>query len=134
MIVLSDLFDDVDAMMAGLKHLRHRRHEVILMHVLDPAEVDFPFGQPTLVPRPGGIARGAGRAARLRKAYLAEFGSSCATSSRLPRSSDRLRRCGPTSRWRWRCRVIWRRGSRLSQVPGSKFQVKITSITAASKP
>ena len=40
-IVLSDLFDDVDTMMAGLKHLRFQRHEVILLHVLDPAEIDF---------------------------------------------------------------------------------------------
>ncbi len=47
-VVLSDLFDDVEAMMIGLKHLRHRRHEVVLMHVLDPAEVDFPFEQVTL--------------------------------------------------------------------------------------
>ena len=45
-VILSDLFDNVDAMMAGLKHFRHRRHEVIIMHVLDPAEVDFPFQQP----------------------------------------------------------------------------------------
>ena len=47
-MILSDLFDNVDAMMAGLKHFRHRRHEVIIMHVLDPAEVDFPFEQATL--------------------------------------------------------------------------------------
>ena len=47
-LILSDLFDDVSAMMAGLKHFRHRRHDVILLHVLDPAELDFPFHQPTL--------------------------------------------------------------------------------------
>ncbi len=42
-IVLSDMFDDVAAVLAGLKHLRHRRHEVILFHVLDKAEIEFPF-------------------------------------------------------------------------------------------
>ena len=42
-IVFSDLFDDVGTLMAGLKHFRHRRHEVIVLHVLDPAELDFPF-------------------------------------------------------------------------------------------
>ena len=47
-VILSDLFDDVDSMMAGLKHLRHRRHEVILFHVLDPAELDFRFQHVTL--------------------------------------------------------------------------------------
>ena len=47
-IVLSDLFDDVEVTLTGLKHLRHRRHEVIVMHVLDPAEMDFPFERITL--------------------------------------------------------------------------------------
>ena len=40
-IVLSDFFDDVDSLVAGLKHFRHRRHDVVLLHVLDPAELDF---------------------------------------------------------------------------------------------
>jgi uncharacterized protein (DUF58 family) len=47
-VVISDLFDDVDAMLAGLKHFRHRRHDVIVFHVLDPAEIDFPFQQVTM--------------------------------------------------------------------------------------
>lgn len=46
--VFSDLFDDLEAMLAGLKHLHHCRHEVVLMQVLDPAEVMFPFEQLTL--------------------------------------------------------------------------------------
>jgi hypothetical protein len=46
--VLSDLFDDVDSMLAGLKHFRHRRHDVIVLHVLDPAEIDFPFQHVTM--------------------------------------------------------------------------------------
>ena len=47
-VIISDLFDDVDSMLAGLKHLRHRKHDVILLHVLDPAEIDFPFQQVTM--------------------------------------------------------------------------------------
>jgi uncharacterized protein (DUF58 family) len=47
-VIFSDLFDDVESMLAGLKHLRHRRHDVIVMHVLDAAEIDFPFQQVTL--------------------------------------------------------------------------------------
>src|SRR5436190_5104908 len=47
-VILSDLFDDVEPMLAGLKHLRHRRHDVIVLHVLDPAEIDFPFQQVTM--------------------------------------------------------------------------------------
>ena len=47
-LVLSDLFDDVGPMMAGLKHFRHRRHDVVVFHVLDPAELDFPFRHTTM--------------------------------------------------------------------------------------
>jgi uncharacterized protein (DUF58 family) len=47
-IILSDLFDDVPELLAGLKHLRHKRHEVVLFHVLDRAEVEFPFREATL--------------------------------------------------------------------------------------
>lgn len=47
-VVLSDLFDDADSMLTGLKHLRHRRHDVVVLHVLDPAEIDFPFQQVTM--------------------------------------------------------------------------------------
>ncbi len=47
-VVISDLFDNVSQIISGLKHFRHRRHEVVVFHVLDPAELDFPFKQTTL--------------------------------------------------------------------------------------
>jgi uncharacterized protein (DUF58 family) len=47
-VVFSDLFDDVARIMTGLKHFRHRRHEVIIFHILDPAELEFPFRDTTL--------------------------------------------------------------------------------------
>ncbi len=43
-IILSDLFDDPDKVMASLKHFRHNHHEVLVMHVLDPMERSFAFG------------------------------------------------------------------------------------------
>ncbi len=46
-IILSDFFDDIDALTRALRHLRHRNHEVILFHVLDPDELEFPFGRLT---------------------------------------------------------------------------------------
>jgi uncharacterized protein (DUF58 family) len=46
--ILSDLFDDPKRLLAGLKHLRHKRHEVVVVHVLDAAELDFPFQEATL--------------------------------------------------------------------------------------
>jgi uncharacterized protein (DUF58 family) len=47
-ILLSDLFDEIPSLLAGLKHFRHRRHEVVVLHVLDAAEIDFPFQRTTL--------------------------------------------------------------------------------------
>jgi uncharacterized protein (DUF58 family) len=42
-IVLSDLFVPADLLRKGLARLRHDRHEVIAMQVLDPDELEFPF-------------------------------------------------------------------------------------------
>jgi uncharacterized protein (DUF58 family) len=42
-IVLSDLFDKSDALIDALHHLRHKRHEVILMQVMANDELEFPF-------------------------------------------------------------------------------------------
>lgn len=72
-VVLSDLFDDVDSMMAGLKHFRHRRHDVILLHVLDPAEVDFRFQRVTLFKGMERLPEVLVEPRALRAAYLEEF-------------------------------------------------------------
>ncbi len=42
-ILVSDLFDDVDAVLRGLRHFRHKRNEVVVFHVLDAAEIRFDF-------------------------------------------------------------------------------------------
>ncbi len=47
-IIISDFFDDVEEVLNGLQHFRHRRHEVIVLHLLDQAEIDFPFDRVTL--------------------------------------------------------------------------------------
>jgi uncharacterized protein (DUF58 family) len=47
-VVLGDMFDEVEDILAGFKHLRHKRHEVILWHILDGAELTFPFQESTL--------------------------------------------------------------------------------------
>ena len=73
-VILSDLFDDVPSMLAGLKHFRHRRHEVILLHVLDPAELDFPFQEATLFRGLEEWPDVVAEPRALRKAYLDEFG------------------------------------------------------------
>jgi uncharacterized protein (DUF58 family) len=71
-IILSDLLDDLDAIVAGLKHLRHRRHDVIVMHVLDAAELDFPFDHATLFRGLEGLGEVVAEPAQLRRAYRDE--------------------------------------------------------------
>ena len=40
-ILISDLLDEPERVLAGLKHFRHRGHEVLVFHVLDPLERDL---------------------------------------------------------------------------------------------
>ena len=42
-IVISDCFDDEQQILEGIQHLRFGGHEVILLHTLDPYELEFPF-------------------------------------------------------------------------------------------
>jgi uncharacterized protein (DUF58 family) len=42
-MLFSDLLTDPGPVLHSLHHLRHRGHEVILFHILDEAEVHFPF-------------------------------------------------------------------------------------------
>jgi len=42
-IIISDLYDDPPAVIRGLRHFRQKKHQVILFHVLDQAELDLPF-------------------------------------------------------------------------------------------
>ena len=42
-VLLSDLMDRPDEVLSGLQHFRHRGHEVIVFHVLDPDEIEFPY-------------------------------------------------------------------------------------------
>jgi uncharacterized protein (DUF58 family) len=46
--IISDLFDDVPDILAGLKHLRYKRHEIVIFHIWDRAELEFPFQEATL--------------------------------------------------------------------------------------
>lgn len=42
-VLISDLLDDPVSVVRGLKLFRHRGTDVIVFHVLDPAELTFPF-------------------------------------------------------------------------------------------
>lgn len=47
-LILSDFFDDLDDIETAMRLLRFRRHELIVMQILDPAEIKFPFEQVTM--------------------------------------------------------------------------------------
>lgn len=42
-MIFSDLLDDPQEILSGLKHFRHNNHEVIVFHILDPYERFFDF-------------------------------------------------------------------------------------------
>src|SRR6266550_1710430 len=47
-VVLSDFFDDMESLKKGLRHLRYKKHEMMVFQVLDPTEIEFPFEDVTL--------------------------------------------------------------------------------------
>jgi uncharacterized protein (DUF58 family) len=46
-VLVSDLLDDPEAVIRGLKHVRFRGTDVIVFQILDPDEIDFPFERTT---------------------------------------------------------------------------------------
>jgi uncharacterized protein (DUF58 family) len=77
-VILSDGFDRLDDLVSALRHLRHRKHEVLFLHVVAPEEESFPFRRTTQF-------RGLEDAARplrvdpaaVRAAYLQRFRAHC---------------------------------------------------------
>ena len=47
-VILSDFFDDLDSIKRGMRHLRYKKHEMMVFQVLDPQEIEFPFEEVTL--------------------------------------------------------------------------------------
>ena len=43
--LISDFYEEPDAVLDAVKRLRYRGHDVIVFHVLDPAEIEFPFDE-----------------------------------------------------------------------------------------
>ena len=78
-IIISDLFDDPEVIMRALRYFRHRRNEVIVFHVLDKNELEFPFQRLTVFEDIEDTAVRAIRAAYLQQieAFLAEYQRAC---------------------------------------------------------
>ncbi len=46
-ILFSDCFAEVEALLQCFQHLRFRRHDLVVFHLLDRAELEFRFARPT---------------------------------------------------------------------------------------
>ncbi|HET6411112.1 MAG TPA: DUF58 domain-containing protein [Anaeromyxobacter sp.] len=72
-VVFSDLMDRDERVLRRLAQLGRRKHEVTLFHVLDPAELDFPFEDPTLFLSMEDERRIEANGRDMRKGYLELF-------------------------------------------------------------
>ncbi len=72
-IVISDFFDDEAAVMEGIQHLRFSGHEVILLQVLDPCEIEFPFTGMVEFDGLENVPRIRTRPSQIKKSYHREF-------------------------------------------------------------
>src|SRR3990172_5672148 len=48
-VLVSDLYDEAENIVQAVAPLRYRGHDVIVFHVLDPAELELPFDKPTSI-------------------------------------------------------------------------------------
>lgn len=72
-ILFSDLLTDLPPVIHALHHLRHDGNEVIIFHILDEAEVTFPFRHVVELEDPETLDRLTLDARGLREGYLAAF-------------------------------------------------------------
>ncbi len=76
-ILISDLFDRPEVLLKSLQHFTHRRHDVIVFHVLDEAELTFPFDRMTLFEGLEDYPKLLVDPRSLRQAYLEEINGFC---------------------------------------------------------
>jgi uncharacterized protein (DUF58 family) len=72
-VLISDLIDDEAKVAGGLQHFRHNHHEVIVFHVLDDAELSFPYDRLTRFKDMEGAGRLTANPKALRSRYLARM-------------------------------------------------------------
>ncbi len=76
-MIFSDLLTEPEGVLQALSRLRHRGHDVILFHILDEAEVRFPFGGMIEFEEPETSAKIQVDADSFRSDYLAEVKAFC---------------------------------------------------------
>jgi uncharacterized protein (DUF58 family) len=72
-VVASDLFDATERAVPALKMLRGRRHDVLVLHLLDREELDFPFDDPTRFLSMEDDRQIDAQPRQIRQSYLAEL-------------------------------------------------------------
>jgi len=72
-IIISDFFDSPDNILFGLRHLRHKKHEILAFHILDEYETTFPFDTMTLFEGLEGYPELLADPRGLKKAYMKEL-------------------------------------------------------------
>ncbi len=72
-MIISDLFGDEDALQKNIERLRFQGNEVIVFHVLDPNEMEFPFTGTVKFIGLEGAADVETAPASIRKSYLENF-------------------------------------------------------------
>ena len=80
--LVSDLFVDIDGLMRGLRHFRHYDHEVLVLHVMDRDELDFPFQGNTMFRGMENMGKLVVEPRALRQAYLESVNRFCADVKR----------------------------------------------------
>ena len=69
-ILISDLIDKEEHIASGLQHFRHNNHEVMVMHTMDDAELNFPYDRITRFKDMEGAGKVVANPKSLRKRYL----------------------------------------------------------------
>jgi uncharacterized protein (DUF58 family) len=72
-VLISDLFDDPKNIIKGIQHLRYRRHDLIVLQILDHEELEFPFENTTLFKGLEEMGELVVEPRALREAYLEEM-------------------------------------------------------------
>lgn len=73
LILISDLIDDEAKIASGLQHFRHNHHEVLVFHVMDDAELTFPYERLTRFKDMEGAGRVVANPKSLRARYLSRI-------------------------------------------------------------
>ena len=81
-MLFTDLFADPEPVMHALRRLRHGGHDVILFHILDEAEVRFPFDGVIEFEEPETHEKIQIDAGSFRADYLSEIQAFCETYRR----------------------------------------------------